>query len=158
MLRRGMGALEQVRDLAEAVTSRRALRLWDVQLGGTGGRTTLVRIFVDSDEGVDLDTVAEVSEEISRGLDLHDPISGRYTLEVSSPGLERNLRRPEHFALSRGRKIALKTKEKLVGESHLVEGVIVEADDKCVRLDGPEGPVEVPYESIKSARTLFEWR
>jgi ribosome maturation factor RimP len=158
LLRRGMGALEQVRDLAEAVTSRRALRLWDVQLGGTGGRTTLVRIFVDSDEGVDLDTVAEVSEEISRGLDLHDPIPGRYTLEVSSPGLERNLKRPEHYVLSRGRKITLKTKERLVGDSHLIEGVIVEADDTGVRLDGPEGPVNVSYESIKSARTVFEWR
>jgi ribosome maturation factor RimP len=153
-----MGALDQVRDLAEAVTGRRGLRLWDVQLGGTGGRTTLVRVFVDSDEGVDLDTVAEVSEEISRGLDLHDPIPGRYTLEVSSPGLERNLRRPEHYAASQGRSVAVKTREKLVGDSHLIEGVIVESDDRCVRLRTGAGPqeVEVPYRSIKSARTVFE--
>jgi ribosome maturation factor RimP len=153
----GMGALEQVRDLAEAVARRRSLRVWDIELGGTGGRTTLVRIFVDSDEGVDLDTVAEVSEEISRGLDLRDPIPGRYTLEVSSPGLERSLRRPEHFALSVGRKVALKTKERLVGSSHLIEGVIGEAGDGGIWLETGDGTVEVPYESIKSARTVFEW-
>jgi ribosome maturation factor RimP len=152
-----VGALDVVRDLAEAVARHRSLRLWDVELGGVGGRTTLVRVFIDSDEGVDLDTVAEVSEEISRGLDLRDPIPGRYTLEVSSPGLERNLRRPEHFALSVGRNVAVKTKEKLMGSSHLIEGVIVEADAQRVRMDVGGAAVEVPYETIRSARTVFEW-
>ncbi|CAN5634393.1 ribosome maturation factor RimP [soil metagenome] len=153
-----MGALEEVRDLAEAVTRRRSLRLWDVEVGGHAGRST-VRVFVDSDEGVDLDTVAEVSEEISRGLDLKDPVPGRYTLEVSSPGLERTLRRPQHFALSVGRKALVKTREPMVGTSHRVDGVIVAADDGGVELqvDGDDGVVTLPYDSIKSARTVFEW-
>ena len=124
MLREGaMSALEEVRDLAQAVARRRQLRLWDVEVGGRPGRT-IVRVFVDADDGVDLDTVAEVSEEISRGLDLRDPIAGRYTLEVSSPGLERKLRSPEHFALSVGRKVVVKTKTPLVDDSHRV-GVAV---------------------------------
>jgi ribosome maturation factor RimP len=152
-----MGALEQVRDLAEAVARRRSLRLWDVELGGAGGHTTLVRVFVDSDDGVDLDTIAEVSEELSRGLDLRDPIPGRYTLEVSSPGLERKLRRPEHFVASVGRMAAIKTTEVLVGSSHLVEGMIAAADDRRVLLDTGEETVAVPVASIKSARTVFEW-
>ena len=105
-----MGTLDEVRDLAEAVTRRRRLRLWDVEMGGQPGRS-VVRVYVDSDDGVDLDTVAEVSEELSRALDLRDPIAGRYILEVSSPGLERTLRNPEHFALSVGKKVMVKTRE-----------------------------------------------
>ena len=152
-----MGALEVVRELAEAVTSRRSLRLWDVELGGASGGS-LVRVFVDGPDGVDLDTVAEVSEEISRALDLHDPVPGRYTLEVSSPGLERSLRRPEHFRLSVGRNVMVKTREPLRGTSHRLDGVIVGASDRAVELQVGGGEVvEVPYEAVKTARTVFEW-
>lgn len=152
-----MGALEEVTDLAEAVARRRRLRLWDVELGGQPGRQ-IVRVFVDSDKGrVDLDTVAEVSEEISRGLDLRDPIPGRYTLEVSSPGLERNLKRPEHFALSVGQPVVIKTIERLVGDSHRIEGVIATADERSVRVTVAEDEVEIPLDAVRSARTVFEW-
>jgi ribosome maturation factor RimP len=152
-----VSALEEVRDLAEAVTRRRSLRLWDVELGGVPGRA-VVRVFVDADDGIDLDTVAEVSEEMSRGLDLRDPISGRYTLEVSSPGLERSLKHPEHFATSVGRQVVVKTKEKLAGDSHRIEGTIVEAGSTGFRISTDGEEIEVPYSGVKSARTVFEWR
>ncbi len=151
-----MGALEEVRDLAEAVVSRRSLTLWDVEMGGRQG-SSVVRVFVDAEGGVDLDTVAEVSEEISRGLDLRDPIPDKYVLEVSSPGLERSLRRPEHFAASVGGRVVVKTTERLVGSSHRVEGEIVDAGERLVRLAVNGDVVEIPYGSIKSARTVFEW-
>ena len=151
-----MGALEEVRDLAESVVRRRSLRLWDVELGGQPGRMIL-RVFVEADGGIDLDTVAEVSEELSRALDLHDPIAGRYTLEVSSPGLERTLRTPDHFSSSVGRRAVVKTSQRLVGNSHRVEGVIAAADEGEVQLETEQGNVELPYDVIKSARTVFEW-
>ena len=152
-----MGALEEVPALAAAVAERRSLRLWDIQVGGRPGQA-VVRVFVDAEGGVDLDTVAEVSEELSRGLDLHDPIPGRYTLEVSSPGLERNLSRPEHYRLSEGQRVVIKTNTRLVGDSHRLEGTILAADADGVRLKRSEEVVEVPYDEIKSARTVFEWR
>jgi ribosome maturation factor RimP len=152
-----MGVLDEVRDLAEAVTRRRSLRLWDVQVGGGPGRTT-VRVFVDADGGIDLDTVADVSEELSRGLDLRDPIAGRYTLEVSSPGLERTLRSAEHFRLSIGRPVVVKTTEPVVKESNRIEGVIAAATDTGVTLSMEDGNYNVPYDVIKSARTIFEWK
>ncbi|HZJ49549.1 MAG TPA: ribosome maturation factor RimP [Actinomycetota bacterium] len=151
-----MGALEEVSTLAAAVAERRSLRLWDIQVSGRPGQA-VVRVFVDADGGVDLDTVAEMAQELSRGLDLHDPIPGRYTLEVSSPGLERNLSRPEHFQLSKGRKVVIKTSSTLVPEGHRVEGTIVAANRDGVRIEGGHGAVEVPYDEIKSARTVFEW-
>lgn len=152
-----MAALEEVKDLAEAVTRHRGLRLWDVEMGGRPG-SSVVRVFVDGDEGVDLDTVAQVSEEISRGLDLRDPIPGRYTLEVSSPGLERPLRSPEHFALSVGKPAVVKTAEVVVGNSHRIVGVIAAATSGSVTIATDGGDVELPYETIKSARTVFEWK
>jgi ribosome maturation factor RimP len=155
-----MGTLDEVRELAEAVTRRRSLTLWDVEMGGQPGRS-IVRVFVAPPEratgGVDLDTVAAISEEISRGLDLKDPIPGRYTLEVSTPGLERTLRLPEHFVRSIGDKVVIKTSEVLVGNSHRIDGTIASAGESAVTVgvDGTE--VEVPYDAIKSARTVFEW-
>ena len=97
-----MSVLEEVRDLAEAITRRRSLRLYDVEVGGRPGQT-VVRVFVEREGGLDLDTVSKVSEELSRGLDLKDPIPGRYTLEVSSPGLDRPLYRPRDYARFTGR-------------------------------------------------------
>ena len=152
-----MGALEEVRDLAEAVARRRSLRLWDVEVGGSPGRM-IVRVYVDADAGVDLETVAEVSEELSRGLDLKDPISGSYTLEVSSPGLERTLKSHEHFAASVGRKVAVKTREPLIPAGHRIEGVIAEATQQGVTLEVNGDRMEVPYAEIKTARTMFDWK
>jgi ribosome maturation factor RimP len=153
-----MDVLEEVSDLAESVVRRRSLSLWDVEMGGSKG-SRVVRVYVDGDDGVDLDTVAEVSEEISRGLDLRDPIEGRYTLEVSSPGLERSLKRPEHYARSVGKQVIVKTKSRMVGDSHRVDGTILEARDESVTLrTDQQEEVDVPYEEVKSARTVFEWR
>jgi ribosome maturation factor RimP len=153
-----MGVLDEVRDLAEAVARRRHLRLWDVEMAGAPGRS-VVRVFVDGESGaVDLDTVAEVSEEISRALDLRDPIPGRYTLEVSSPGLERTLRAPEHFEASVGKRITVKTREILHGNGHRIDGKLVDADGEAVKVAvDDEAQVAVPYDAIKSARTVFEW-
>jgi len=151
-----VGALEEVRDLAAAVTDRRSLRLWDVQVAGQPGRA-VVRVYVDKEGGVDLDTMAEVSEEISRGLDLRDPIPGKYALEVSSPGLERTLSVPEHFKACTGRRVVVKTKEKLVPEGHRLEGVIVHATDSSTSVDVDGEIVQIPYASIKKARTVFVW-
>ena len=154
----GMGVLEEVSDLAEAVVRRRSLKVWDVEMGGSKG-SRIVRVYVDGDDGVDLDTVAQVSEEISRGLDLRDPIEGRYTLEVSSPGLERSLKRPEHYARSVGQQVVVKTKNKVAGDSHRVDGTILEARDDSVKLKtDQQDEVDVPYDEVKSARTVFEWR
>lgn len=151
-----IGALEDVRDLAAAIASRRSLILWDVELQGSPGRQVL-RVFVDAQGGVDLDTVTEVSEELSRGLDLRDPIKGRYTLEVSSPGLERTLKTPEHFALSRGKKVMVKTTEPVAGHSHRIDGTIVDASESAVVIDTGSDRVQVPYSVLKHARTVFEW-
>ena len=99
--------VEKVRAIAAPLAAGEGLELVDVELGGAGGRTTL-RLFIDRDGGVSLDDCTSVSRAVSAALDVEDPIQGAYDLEVSSPGLDRPLRTPDHFARYAGEKIRVK--------------------------------------------------
>lgn len=125
----------------------------------------VVRVTIDRPGGVDLDTVARVTREVSRALDESDPITGRYTLEVTSPGLERPLRTPAHFARSIGATVRLKLRAGVAADRRL-EGVLVAADEQGITL-APAGAAgehrvaagehRVAYGDIERARTVFEW-
>ncbi len=84
------------------------MELVDVEFGGAGGRTTL-RLFIDKAGGVSLEDCSSVSRALSAALDVEDPLQGSYDLEVSSPGLDRPLRTPEHFEKFAGQKVRVKT-------------------------------------------------
>jgi len=99
--------LEKVRAIAAPLASAEGLELVDVELAGAGGRSTL-RLFIDKDGGVSLDDCSSVSRAVSAALDVEDPIDGAYDLEVSSPGLDRPLRVPEHFRKFAGEKVRVK--------------------------------------------------
>jgi ribosome maturation factor RimP len=99
--------VEKVRAIAAPLAAGEGLELVDVELGGAGGRTTL-RLFIDRDGGVSLDDCSSVSRAVSAALDVEDPIQGTYDLEVSSPGLDRPLRTPEHFSKYAGEEVRVK--------------------------------------------------
>ena len=144
-----------VEALVRPVVESSGLELWDVSFRGEGGRSIL-RVSVDRDRGVDLDTIAEVSERLSRRLDLEDFGPRGYTLEVSSPGLERPLRTPRHFERSVGRRVKVKTTEPIDG-SKVHEGALVSADAEAIVIASEGGELRVSYAGIASARTVFEW-
>jgi ribosome maturation factor RimP len=141
--------------LVRPVVESSGLELWDVTFRGEGGRSVL-RVSVDREGGVDLDTIAEVSERLSRRLDLEDFGPRGYTLEVSSPGLERPLRTPRHFRWSVGQRVKVKTVEPIDG-SRVHEGALVSADAEAIAIASEGGERRVPYADIASARTVFEW-
>ena len=116
----------------------------------------VVRITLDAEGGVGVDRLAEMSRRLSRLLDEDDPVNGSYTLEVSSPGLERKLRRPGHFAKSVGRDLKVKSRQEISGE-YVHRGVLLSAaDDRfVVEVDGEER--EIAYGDVVSARTVFTW-
>ena len=127
----------EIQTLIEPLVADFGAEVFDVTWGG--GR---LKVAVDAPGGIDTTTLSKVSRTISQELDLRDPIESRYTLEVSSPGLERRLRRPEHFAKSVGSTVTLKLKD---GKTRL-SGEIVEATDTEVTLrlaDGDLGGAEV---------------
>jgi ribosome maturation factor RimP len=100
--------LEKVRSIAAPLAAQEGLELVDVDIGGPGGRQAL-RIFIDKPGGVSLDDCTSLSRAVSAALDVEDPIQGAYDLEVSSPGLDRPLRTPEHFAKFAGQRVRVKT-------------------------------------------------
>lgn len=99
--------VEKVRAIAAPLAAGEGLELVDVELAGGGGRTTL-RLYIDRNGGVSLDDCTSVSRAVSAALDVEDPIQGAYDLEVSSPGLDRPLRTPEHFQKFAGEEVRIK--------------------------------------------------
>jgi ribosome maturation factor RimP len=144
-----------VEALVRPIVEGAGLELWDVTYRKEAGRMVL-RVLVAREGGVDLGTIGETSERLSRRLDLEDFGSGRYALEVSSPGLERPLKDPRHFQLSVGERVKVKTVEPLLG-SKVHEGALVSADAEAIVLASAGGELRVPYDQIATARTVFEW-
>jgi ribosome maturation factor RimP len=147
--------LEAVRAAVEPVLSPLGLEFFDVELIGSGRARTL-RLTVDRADGLDLDALAAAAEPVSAALDAADLVSGSYTLEVSSPGLERSLRRPDQFRRYVGTPVSVKSKEVLAG-ARRHRGVLLEADDEGVTLDVDGEHRRFPYEGIAQAKTVFEW-
>jgi ribosome maturation factor RimP len=101
--------LEKVRRIAAPLAAQEGMELIDVEFGGGGGRQIL-RIYIDRQPGgVSLDDCTSISRAVSAALDVEDPLEGSYDLEVSSPGLDRPLRTPEHFQKYAGEKVRVKT-------------------------------------------------
>jgi ribosome maturation factor RimP len=143
--------LDTVGQLVTPLLERRDIRLYDVEQAGA-----TLRVLVDRPGGVDLDLLAEVTRELSSALDDVEPVPGRYTLEVSSPGLERPLRRPDHFSSAIGAKIRIKTRSEVDGDRR-IEGVLAVADDDGVTVETEGGPRQLGYDEISAARTVFDW-
>jgi ribosome maturation factor RimP len=141
--------------LVRPVIEMAGLELWDVTYRKEGGRMVL-RVVIDREGGLDLDTISETSERLSRRLDLEDFGNGRYSLEVSSPGLERPLKEPRHFRRSVGERVKVKTVEPVDGRK-VFEGALVSADAEAIVITSDGGELRVPYENVASARTVFDW-
>lgn len=142
-----MDPAAEVRALVEPVLAEEGIELVDTVFS----RGSL-QLFVDRPGGIDLDVISAVSTTVSRLLDEHDPVPGRYTLEVSSPGLERPLRRPEHFQRFIGTTVSVKTKPEVEGERR-EQGVLEMADDDGIVIRGRR----LAYGEIERAHTVFEW-
>ena len=123
------------------------LVLHDVEHAGTN-----IRVVIDRDGGVDVDALTAATRAVSRLLDELDPIDGHYTLEVSSPGLERTLRTPAHFRKYVGATISVKTNPEVEGDRR-VQGGLEAADDDGITVAGRR----IAYDQIAKARTVFEW-
>lgn len=150
-----MADLEAVRAAAEPVIAGLGLELVDVEVVGAGRARTL-RLIVDRPDGVDLDALAAASHPVSEELDRVEALKGPYMLEISSPGLERPLRRPTEFRRFVGTTISIKSHE-VVSGARRHRGVLLEADDTGVVLEVEDEPRSFAYDQIASARTVFEW-
>lgn len=137
-----------VRNLVESALAAKGIELFDVEFGA--GRLVVT---VDRAGGIDLEALTEANHIVSDLLDEHDPIpDDRYLLEVSSPGLERTLRTPEHFAKALGTNINVKLKSTAAGDRRH-EGLLETADADGVTVAGRR----FSFTDIERARTVFAW-
>ena len=149
--------LERVRSVARRVTDGRGFELVDVELKRAGGGAVL-RLFVDKRGGIGLSDLQSVSEEVSAILDAEDPIEGSYTLEVSSPGLDRPLKGEADYRRSVGKLAKLSSYEPVDGRRHWT-GRIVSCEDGVVTLDLEKEKVsaKVPLGRISHGRLEVEF-
>lgn len=148
--------MTQVTDLwglVEPYLAAERLELDDLELSGRG-RGRVLRIIVDG-EGVGVDRLAELSRGISRLLDDEPGLQDAYRLEVSSPGLERRLRRPSHYRKSIGREVVVKSAGTEHNATH--RGLLTDTDGTGFTIETEQGPVDLSYEDVISAKTVFRW-
>ena len=113
---------------------------------------TIFRVLITKAGGVKLDLCATISHELSPFLDVHPPMSERYRLEVSSPGIERKLSKPEHFKNAIGEKVKLK----LVSSDKL-KGELKSADNKGIVIVTKAGEESYLYGDLNTCKTYFDW-
>ncbi len=148
-----MTKVADIWSVVEPYLAAERLELDDLELSGHG-RGRVLRVTVDGD-GVDLDRLSDLSRGLSRLLDDDPGLQDSYQLEVSSPGLERKLRRPAHYRKSVGREVVVKTAR----AEHRVtfRGTLTDADESRFTVDAEQGPITVSYDDVVSAKTVFRW-
>lgn len=151
----GEGRAVDVEALLRPVIEAEGFDLYDVTRGREGGRKVL-RVIVDGPHGVDIDTLGRLSERVSSRLDDEGYETGPYDLQVSSPGLERPLKRPEHFSRAVGEQVRVKTTAPMAG-SRTHTGTLAAADDDGITLVVGGEELRVRHADIASARTVVDW-
>lgn len=154
--------VDKVSEIVTHAGLAEAIEPVEVQLVG-GGSKRVLRIYIDKPGGVTHADCELISRTVSEALDAEDIIPGpAYTLEVSSPGIERKLSKPRDFERHQGQKIKVVLHEPLNGQK-LLDGMLTRFQDDVLTLQlerkgAPDGePLEIPIASIKSANLKFEW-
>ena len=149
--------IEKVREIAERVGADTGLEVVDVQLLGGGG-TRVLRIFIDKPEGVTHADCEYISQNVGTILDVEDVIpGGRYTLEVSSPGVERKLTRPREFERFVGHKVKVSLRQPVDNQKHWVGALRSFAEGIITLEPSPGHAVRIPLEQVERANLKFEW-
>ena len=117
---------------------------------------SLLRVYIDSPDGITVDDCAKTSRQVSTLLDVEDPISGRFTLEVSSPGIDRPLVKPEHFEKYCGERVKVTTHNLHLGRKRFT-GQLTEVNETGIVVEVDGEAYDLPFTDINNARLAPEW-
>jgi ribosome maturation factor RimP len=143
---------EQLIELLEPLVRHLGYELWELELSGRNG---VLRLYIDAPDGINIDDCETVSRAVSDRLDEADPIPGEYTLEVSSPGLDRVLRTYEHFRRFVGEQVSVEIKQLVNGRRRFV-GKLLQVSAKDLQLEMDGEAVELTIANIQKARLAPE--
>jgi ribosome maturation factor RimP len=141
-------------DLIEPMVEETGLRLVSVDIARQGKRL-VVTVCLDREGGIDVNTCAEMSEEISRYIDVEDLIEDKYTLEVASPGLQRILRKPREYRCFLGREVEVLLRQPFEGRQKML-GKLIAADDEGMTVIVDDEEITFPYQALKKTRLYFK--
>ncbi len=147
----------KIEEIARRVTESEGMEVVEVEVKGGGG-ARLVRISIDKPEGVSHADCELVSQQVGTILDVEDVVpGGRYTLEVSSPGIERKLVKPGDYQRFVGKRAKINLRRPVDGRMHW-EGTLAGFDDGNIALEtGPGKTIHFPFEQVQKANLKFEW-
>jgi len=149
--------IEKVQEITERVAGDAGLEVVDVQMLGGGG-SRLLRIFIDKPEGVTHADCEHISQHVGTILDIEDVIpGGKYTLEVSSPGLERKLARPREFERFVGKKVKVVLRQPVENQRTWVGALRNFAEGIITLEPSPGKSIQFPLELVERANLKFEW-
>ena len=149
-------ALIKIEEITERVAAAEGLEVVEIELKG-GGKNQFLRISIDKPEGVTHEDCQKMSHQMSEILDADDLIPSHYTLEVSSPGVERKLVKLKDFERFRGQKVKVVLREPLENQKSL-EGMLAGVADDQIALDLAGGQrVHFPHRQVERANLKFEW-
>ena len=146
---------KKVMELAREATEIAGVELFDVELLGQRGKM-IVRVTIDNEQGIGIKDCEHVSRQLEALLDVEDPVQGSYTLEVTTPGLDRPLRGIEDFERFRGRQARVVTTERIANQTFFTGRIkTVKGDTIVLELENKE--VEIPYKIVSKARLEIEF-
>lgn len=145
---------EKLRTLLEPVVAGFNLVLWGIEYIPYGGRVTL-RIYIDSPEGVGIDDCERVSNQVSSVLDVENVVAGEYTLEVSSPGLERRLYELSHYEAWAGNQVRIILRQPLQGRKRF-SGLLLGVQQGSVLIRTSDEELLFPFAAIGRGQLVYE--
>ena len=144
-------------ELVAPLTQMEGIEIVDIELRHEGSRNgRVLRLYLDKEGGPTMDDLSRVSREVSDLLDSHDVVNGAYTLEVSSPGINRPLKRPEHFARFVGKKVRVRTREVVNGRRSFL-GQLLEVSTDKISLNQDGTRCEIPFALIEKSNYEHDW-
>jgi ribosome maturation factor RimP len=149
--------IRRIWDMAAPLAASEGMEVLDIELrreGSRGGR--VLRVYLDKEGGPKMAELSKVSHGLSELLDSLDIVDGAYTLEVSSPGINRPLKKPEHFHRFVGKKVRVRTRDMIQGRRSFL-GPLVEVSPESILINQDGMKLEIPFSMIERSNYEHDW-
>jgi ribosome maturation factor RimP len=152
----GDSTVSQIWDIAAPLVAEEGLEIVDIEFRCERKGGWVLRVYLDKDGGPNMDDLTRVSRQLSDLLDVHDVVQRSYTLEVSTPGVNRSLKRPEHFGRFVGKRVRLRTRELVEGRRSFL-GLLKGATQDGIVIFQEGMEVYIPHSIIEKANYEHDW-
>ena len=149
--------VSRIWEFATQIAEGEGMEVVDVELrreGSRGGR--VLRLYLDKDGGPNVDDLGRVSRQLSELLDLHDIVEGAYILEVSSPGINRPLKKLEHFQRFIGKRVRVRTGDMIDGRRSFL-GILAEVSSDKIKIEVEGKEYQIPFSMIEKSNYEHDW-